>query len=114
MNRFFFAIAATAVLAAGCAPGLDGHDDSWMPPAADGSTGAPIPVAGEGPCDAEAAQGYVGQPISEALGVEAMRYTGARELRWIAPDSSVTMDYRPTRLNIEYDEARNVTAIRCG
>jgi hypothetical protein len=43
-----------------------------------------------------------------------MRLSGGRELRWIAPNSSVTMDFRPTRLNIEYDETRNVTALRCG
>jgi hypothetical protein len=114
MNRVLVAITAAGALVAGCAPDLDGYDSSWMPASADGSTAAPIPVAGDGPCDAALAQRLVGQPISETLGAEAMRLSGGRELRWIAPNSSVTMDFRPTRLNIEYDETRNVTALRCG
>jgi hypothetical protein len=101
---------AGAAALVGCAPDLDGYDGSWMPPA--GET-APRP-AGEGPCDAALAQGLIGQQISESLGAEAMRLSGARELRWIAPNSAVTMDFRPTRLNIEYDEDRAVAAIRCG
>lgn len=72
------------------------------------------PMAGDGPCDANRAQGLVGQSASQSLASEAMRLSGAREFRWIPPNSAVTMDYRPTRLNVEYDEASRVTAIRCG
>ncbi len=43
-----------------------------------------------------------------------MELSGAREFRWIPPNSAVTMDYRSTRLNVEYDENTVVTAIRCG
>ncbi len=72
------------------------------------------PVAGEGPCDAVPAQALVGQPASQTLGAETMRLSGATEFRWIPPDSAVTMDYRSTRLNVEYDRSNVVTAIRCG
>lgn len=74
----------------------------------------PPPVAGAGPCDAEAAQGLVGQQASQALGAEAMRLSGAGQLRWIPPRTAVTMDYRPNRLNVEYDDDNIVTRIRCG
>lgn len=67
-----------------------------------------------GPCDADPAQGLVGEIATSALGQRAMQLTGAEELRWIPPDTAVTMDYRPTRLNIEYDGEQRVTAIRCG
>ena len=72
------------------------------------------PVSGEGPCDASAAQDLVGQRATQNLAAEAMELSGAREFRWIPPNSAVTMDYRSTRLNVEYDENTVVTAIRCG
>ena len=75
---------------------------------------SPPPAAGEGPCNAGAAQALVGASASQQLGADAMQRSGAREFRWIPPNSAVTMDYRPTRLNVEYDEAGTVTAIRCG
>lgn len=82
--------------------------------APDDAPDAAPPMAGGGPCDADAAQSLVGQPASRELAATAMRLSGARELRWIPPNSAVTMDYRPTRLNIEYDESSVVAAIRCG
>lgn len=64
-------------------------------------------------CDAEAAQHLIGEQASEELGDEALHWTGARDLRWIAPDSAVTLDYRPDRLNIEYDRDGWVLDIKC-
>ena len=92
---------AIATLSAGCATtAMDGAER--------------VPMAGAGECDAEATQTLRGQQATQALGAEAMRLSGARSLRWIPPNSAVTMDFRPDRLNIEYDEAMGVTAIRCG
>lgn len=71
-------------------------------------------VGGGGTCDAEAAQGLIGQQASSALGQRAMQLSGARTLRWIPEGSAVTMDYRPDRLNVEYDRSNVVTEIRCG
>ncbi|MBC7987463.1 MAG: peptidase inhibitor I78, partial [Sphingomonadaceae bacterium] len=67
-----------------------------------------------GPCGAGPAQGLIGRAVDSAVGAEAMRLSGAQTLRWIGPGQAVTMDYRPDRLNVEYDEGRRVTAIRCG
>lgn len=75
-----------------------------------------VPVRGETgrTCNAEPAQGLVGQVATQELGAEAMRLTRAGALRWIPKDGMVTMDYREDRLNIELDEANRVVKIRCG
>jgi Peptidase inhibitor I78 family len=65
-------------------------------------------------CDASKAQGLVGQQASQSLGAEAVRLTGARALRWIAPGAVVTMDYREDRLNIHLDPDNKVVKISCG
>jgi len=72
------------------------------------------PMAGAGPCDADAAQYLIGETVTQNLASTALRVTGARDFRWIPENSAVTMDYRPTRLNIEFDVNRVVTTIRCG
>ncbi len=77
------------------------------------TTDAP-PMAGAGDCDAGAVQELVGQGVTQALGAAAMRASGADVLRWIPPNSAVTMDYRPDRLNISYDDDSVVTEIDCG
>lgn len=78
------------------------------------TTGSVPPVAGDGECDSAAAQFLIGEIATQELAVTAMERTGAGELRWIPENSAVTMDYRPTRLNIEYDNNLSITAIRCG
>ncbi|MEM8696646.1 MAG: I78 family peptidase inhibitor [Pseudomonadota bacterium] len=72
------------------------------------------PMAGAGSCDADASQALVGQMANQDLAAMAMRQSGAGVLRWIPPDSAVTMDFREDRLNISYDRGLIVTAIRCG
>jgi len=71
-------------------------------------------IAGDGPCDAAAADGLIGEPASRQLAVEAMRLSGARAFRWIPVDSAVTMDYSPNRLNVELDENSVMRTFRCG
>jgi hypothetical protein len=83
------------------------------PLASENQLAAP-PEAGAGPCDAANAGSLVGELVSQALAGEAMRLSGAQEFRWIPPNGMITMDYRRTRLNIEYNESRRAVAIRCG
>ena len=68
-------------------------------PPADGNA-APAEAESAVACDAAAAQALVGRASSDALGAEALRLSGAATLRWIEPDSMVTMEYRADRLNI--------------
>jgi hypothetical protein len=74
----------------------------------------PGPPPAGGTCNAARAQGLIGRAATAQLGTEALRLTGARDLRWIGPDMAVTMDYREDRLNIETDAQNRVRTIRCG
>jgi hypothetical protein len=73
----------------------------------------PVPEHGAGRCDAGAARSLVGRQRSEAVGAEALRLSGARTLRWLAPDSVYTMDLRPDRINIDVTAAGRITGLRC-
>jgi len=60
-------------------------------------------------CGASALQDLVGQPGSV---LETMRFS--QDLRVIPPGTAVTMDYREDRLNIDLDEAGQITRVWCG
>lgn len=68
----------------------------------------PLPVEVPDDCRASAYQGLVGQPISV---LAAMTFPiGTRQ---IGPDDSVTADFRPDRLNIEYGRTGRIEKISC-
>ena len=48
------------------------------------------------------------------LGEDVLKTTGAKTLRWIPPNSAVTMDYRTDRVSVSYDDAAIVTSVTCG
>ena len=70
---------------------------------------AVAPVA----CNAARAEAFIGTNAG-ASAEEARVAAGARAVRVIRPDQSVTMDFRPDRLNIESDDAGTVLKVRCG
>ena len=76
--------------------------------------GGPATGATSGECNAEPAQGMVGQQASAEVGQRLMALTGARQLRWAPPDSAMTMDFRPDRLTVAYDRAMSIERITCG
>ena len=51
---------------------------------------------------------------SSSIGKSVLDMTDARRLRWGAPDSVFTMDYREDRVNVIYDEQGIITRIYCG
>lgn len=78
---------------------------------------APVEQVGtlpDGECDAASAQQHLGKKATAALGEQLLRETGARTLRWVAPDMAVTMDFRPDRLTVSYDRAMLINGIACG
>ncbi|HEX9948491.1 MAG TPA: I78 family peptidase inhibitor [Allosphingosinicella sp.] len=80
-----------------------------------GCAGAPPAEAvGAGKCDAAKAQKLIGRTRSAAVGAEALRLSGAKSLRWIAPGTMVTMDYREDRLNLRLDPKNKVVKVDCG
>ncbi|MCR2832832.1 I78 family peptidase inhibitor [Parerythrobacter lacustris] len=70
------------------------------------------PTGGE--CNAAAVQNHVGHAATTTMGEAILTESGARRLRWGAPDSAWTMDYRTDRVNVRYDESLTITAITCG
>ncbi len=60
-------------------------------------------------CAAPQLQQFVGQPLARVSALSLPPGT-----RIIAPDTAVTMDYRPERLNIEHDATEVVTRVYCG
>lgn len=72
----------------------------------------PIPAVVE--CDANRVLDLKGKQRAAIDTGEALRRSGAGQLRWIEPGSAVTMDFRVDRLNLHVDKAGTVTDARCG
>ena len=75
---------------------------------------APRPAQTEGPCRNEGLDHFVGRTATADLGRELLKASGARVLRWGAPGMAMTMDFRPDRLTVSYDDKGIVTSARCG
>ncbi|HEY9090302.1 I78 family peptidase inhibitor [Parasphingorhabdus sp.] len=71
-------------------------------------------MAAEHKCKADGLETFVGQKATAEIGATAIERSGARNLRWIPPNTAVTMDYREDRLNIEYDDKMVITRVHCG
>ena len=72
------------------------------------------PAIGGAICKADGLGDLVGQPGTAELGAQALERAGARTLRWIQPNTAVTMDYRQDRLDIYLDEHNVVSKFSCG
>jgi len=68
----------------------------------------------EGECEASGLQGMVGEVATQELGAMLLERTGARVLRWVPPNTAVTMDYRLDRLTVSYDADMVIERISCG
>ena len=69
----------------------------------------PPPLPPEDSCGAPDLQFLRGQPETV---LQTMKF--GVPVRIIQPGMAVTMDYNPTRLNIEIDESGNIFRISCG
>ena len=76
--------------------------------------GPATPTTAEGPCRNDGLDRFVGQTASADLGTQLLEASGARTLRWGAPGMAMTMDFRPHRLTVSYDEKMVITSARCG
>ena len=96
MRRLRLALSALSPVAllVACAPSSD------FPPV------APLPP--ENACGAAQYQSLIG-----SVGDPTM-FKGHTQLRIIPPGAAVTMDYSPTRLNVETDGAGIITRLHCG
>ena len=65
-------------------------------------------------CNAEAAQMHVGDTATEEVGATILAKSGAKRLRWGPPRAAWSMDIRPDRVNVRYNENSTITSITCG
>ena len=65
-------------------------------------------------CDAGPAQSQLGETYTEALGQQLQELTGATILRAVHEGDPVTMDFRPERLTVFWNDAGQVVKISCG
>jgi hypothetical protein len=65
-------------------------------------------------CNAAKAKALVGRKRSPGAEAEALRLSGAASVRWIPPNTMVTMDYRPDRLNLRLDRKGRILSVSCG
>ena len=65
-------------------------------------------------CNADSVQSLVGQTATADVGAQLIKGSGATTLRWVPPRTAVTMDFRPDRLTVSYDDALKIDRISCG
>ncbi|MDV3456462.1 I78 family peptidase inhibitor [Sphingomonas sp. HF-S4] len=92
-----FALPALALATIGC---------TQTPP-----PGAEVPGV---ECNAAKLGTLVGKTRSAAVEAEALKLSGAKTVRWLAPDSAATMDFRVDRLNLYTDASGKITRSGCG
>lgn len=75
----------------------------------------PRPDPGANACRADKVQPWIGRKATPAARAAIARATGAGTIRWIYPDSAVTMDYRPERLNVQLTRRTElIRGAKCG
>lgn len=79
-----------------------------------GGEGPSTASATEGPCRNAGLDRFVGRIATADLATEMLKTSGARALRWGAPGMAMTMDFRPDRLTVSYDEKMAIISARCG
>ena len=72
------------------------------------------PASPAGTCRQPADDVFVGQPVSEQTGQAILAATGARILRWAAPDMMMTMEFSPERVTVHYGTDRRIGKVACG
>lgn len=105
-------LALTLAALAGCdttsAPPVasDNH-----PPVTGGPAGTPQV---NGDCDASKVQDLVGKMVTSTLEQQAVKASGASQLRTLGPDDVATMDFNLKRLNIHTDKKKIIQRVTCG
>lgn len=57
---------------------------------------------------------FVGRQASQELGVEMMRSTGSKWLRWVPQGTAITKEFRKDRLTIFLDSQSRIERASCG
>lgn len=65
-------------------------------------------------CGADKVKAYVGKDATDAVRAEVTAKSGAQSVRWITPETMVTMDLRHDRLNAHLGTNGKIGSFRCG
>jgi len=76
-----------------------------------GETPAAAPV--DSACNADSLGDLVGKRASDARADVMQTRSGARTLRWIAPNTATTKDFRVDRLNVYVDAKGRIERFTC-
>ena len=78
-------------------------------------TSTPIP-AGAPPsaCGADKAAKFVGKNATPDVRAQVIEAVGHNRIRWLGPDTVVTMDFSEARLNADLNASNRITGFRCG
>lgn len=86
----------------------------------DGVTPPPTPTPTEtgdqsatDECGASRVARFVGQEATPEVRAEVQAEVGHGRIRWVGPDTVVTMDFRPDRLNMALDREDVITGASC-
>ena len=87
-----------------------------------GATSTPMsdtstPTPANGPpsaCGADKAAKFVGKTATPDVRAQVIEAVGHNRIRWIGPDTVVTMDFSESRLNADLNAANRITGFRCG
>ena len=75
----------------------------------------PIPAnAPPSACGADKAAKFVGKIATPDVRAQTIEAVGHNRIRWIGPDTVVTMDFSEGRLNMELNASNRITGTRCG
>jgi hypothetical protein len=67
-----------------------------------------------GTCNAGPGAAFVGEQVSEETGRKILAATGARILRWAAPDMMMTMEFSAERVTVHYGTDNRIGQVVCG
>ncbi|KQN12090.1 I78 family peptidase inhibitor [Sphingomonas aurantiaca] len=74
---------------------------------------APAAAPTEAACNADSLGDLVGKRASDARADVMQTRSGARTLRWIAPNTATTKDFRVDRLNVYVDAKGRIERFTC-
>jgi len=79
------------------------------------ATSTPIPAdAAPSACGADKAAKFVGRIATPDVRAQVIEAVGHNRIRWIGPDTVVTMDFSEERLNMSLDASNRITGSKCG
>jgi len=64
-------------------------------------------------CGADQRAGWIGKTATEEAIAMLRQWRGDSHVRVLGPNSAMTMDYRPDRLNVNVDAGNMITGFRC-